>query len=87
MGSGHSNFEHRGKLNFSRSDDAFIKSVIQFLEGIVKEYHRESEVPFKNPLIWTSSLPFSSFVSLKSPEYNSRYKHLEKIIYSDALCT
>ena len=62
-----------GKLDFSRSNESFLQEVIKYIEDVVREHHHESEVTFKSPFVWKSSLGISSFDSLKSPEYIIRY--------------
>ena len=65
--------EGKGKLDFSKTNEALLSDVVHYVEALCREHQREAEVVFKRSFVWTSSLSLSSFDRLKPPDYTTRY--------------
>ena len=65
--------EGKGKLDFSKTNEALLSDVVHYVEALCREHQREAEVIFKRSFAWTSSLSLSSFDRLKPPDYTTRY--------------
>ena len=60
------------KEGSSQLNKASLKTLIQYIEQIVKEYPDEAQVPFKKALKWMSTAQTSSLDHLDSTMYTSR---------------
>jgi len=45
-----------GKLEYTKINEELLNSIINFVEGFSAKYQEESQLVFKKPLTWHSSL-------------------------------
>ena len=63
-----------GKLDFSKSNEALLLEILKFVEDLCREHPRESDVVFKRPFVWKTSLSLSNFEPLRrGDEYTFRF--------------
>ena len=55
-----------GKLDFSKTNENIMREIVKYIDTLCKSSPRESQVVFKHPFVWKSSLNISSFDSLRT---------------------
>lgn len=55
---------NKGKLEFTDQNELLLNDVVKYIETLVKSHPSESDISFKEPFQWSTTLTSSNFISL-----------------------